>query len=92
MEEDETIGEAMAILKDRVLGVGQQIEIFKLKGKDTKMIDLNQKTILPGFIDPHIHMAFSSLTHWVELSPYIYENMEKIYQKIVEVMNETKES
>jgi predicted amidohydrolase YtcJ len=55
------------------------------------MVDLNQKVILPGFIDPHIHMCFSSMTHWTELSSFLYKDMEEVYDKIIETVNGTKE-
>jgi len=64
MEESCTMAEAFAVLKDRVLAVGNEGDMQKYKGKNTKTIDLNSKVVLPGFIDPHIHMSFSSMTHW----------------------------
>lgn len=64
MDDDCPVANAMAILKDRILCVGKDYEVLRTRDEKTKVIDLNRKTVLPGFIDPHIHMAFSSLKHW----------------------------
>lgn len=51
--------EAIAIKGDSILFTGtfKQAEMFK--GTNTKMIDLEGKTMLPGFIDPHSHFINS---------------------------------
>lgn len=56
---------------------------MKQKGPNTQLIDLKGKTLLPGFIDPHVHMVFSSMKHWTELSPFLHKNMDEVYDKIV---------
>ena len=47
--------EAVAIKGGRILAVGQEAEILKTVGENTKKIDLGGKTMLPGFIDSHGH-------------------------------------
>jgi len=37
--------------------VGENSEASKLVGPQTKVIDLDRKTVLPGFTDCHVHMA-----------------------------------
>ena len=90
MEEDVTKVEAIAIIKDRILSVGDEKTIMKLIGPNTKVINLKGKTLLPGFIDPHVHMAFSSMKHWVQLSPFIHKDMDEVYNKIVSTVNAAK--
>lgn len=46
---------------------------------------------MPGFIDPHVHMVFSSMRHWVELSPFIHKDMEEVRKKIVDSVGEAEE-
>ena len=53
--------EALAVLGDRILAVGARDEIMKLKGPDTKIVDLNGRFVMPGFNDAHMHLASAGL-------------------------------
>ena len=60
--------EAIAIKNDRVLKVGKNTDINPLIGKNTTILNLNGKTVLPGFIDTHIHIAdFGRTLTWLDL-------------------------
>jgi predicted amidohydrolase YtcJ len=48
--------EAVAIKYGKFLMVGTNENIAKVIGKDTKIIDLKGKTVVPGLIDSHSHM------------------------------------
>src|SRR5262245_4690168 len=50
-----TFAEALAIRGERIVAVGSTAEIEKLKGPQTQVIDLNQRTVIPGLIDNHAH-------------------------------------
>lgn len=47
---------AMLIEGNTIVAVGADSEIVKLREKNTELIDLKRKTILPGFNDAHIHV------------------------------------
>ena len=49
--------EAIAIKDGKFFAIGSSLEIEKLKDKDTKVLDVEGKTILPGFIDSHTHLS-----------------------------------
>jgi predicted amidohydrolase YtcJ len=49
--------EALAVRDGRVLAVGSNDEIKKLKGKQTKVVDLGGQFAMPGFNDAHLHLA-----------------------------------
>lgn len=53
--------EALAISGDRILAVGSRAEIMKLKGPETKIVDLGGHFVMPGFNDAHMHMASAGL-------------------------------
>jgi hypothetical protein len=53
--------EALAVLGDRILAVGARDEITKLKGPETKIIDLDGHFVMPGFNDAHMHLASAGL-------------------------------
>ena len=53
--------EALAVLSDRILAVGARDEIMKLKGPETKIVDLDGHFVMPGFNDAHMHLASAGL-------------------------------
>ena len=53
--------EALAVLNDRILAVGTRDEIMKLKGPETKIVDLDGHFVMPGFNDAHMHLASAGL-------------------------------
>jgi len=61
--------QAVAIQKNRIMKVGTTEEIKRLVIKETKVVDLQGQTVVPGFIDSHIHVAdFGKFLNWVNLS------------------------
>ena len=49
------IVEAIAVRDGRIMFVGSKAEATKLTDAGTTLVDLEGKTLLPGFIDPHLH-------------------------------------
>ncbi len=47
--------EAVAVFNGRIIAVGASKEIRRYAGSRTKVVDLRQKRMLPGFIDNHTH-------------------------------------
>jgi predicted amidohydrolase YtcJ len=48
--------EALAVKGSKIVAVGYDDEIMKLKGPTTRVMDLGGKTLVPGFIDAHGHI------------------------------------
>lgn len=55
VDEKFSIAEALAVSGDRIVGVGTNEAIQRLAGTQTRLIDLQGKTVLPGLIDSHVH-------------------------------------
>ena len=55
--------EAIAILGEKVIAIGENDQILKLANSNTKKINIAGKTVVPGFIDAHSHPASSGLSH-----------------------------
>jgi predicted amidohydrolase YtcJ len=49
--------EAIAAQHGKITAVGTNKKIHKYIGKKTKIIDANGKTVVPGFVDCHVHMT-----------------------------------
>jgi predicted amidohydrolase YtcJ len=47
----------IAILGDRIIGVGEDDELRPLRGPRTRVIDLRGRLALPGFTDSHVHLG-----------------------------------
>ena len=53
--------EAIAVRGDRILAVGKTVDIEKMKGPQTEVIDLGGHFVMPGFNDAHLHLADAGL-------------------------------
>jgi predicted amidohydrolase YtcJ len=53
--------EAIAVRDGRFEEVGDLIEVMKLRGPQTQVIDLGGKFVMPGFNDAHLHLAAAGL-------------------------------
>ena len=57
----DSIAEAVGIKGNKIVFVGSNIDIDPLIGKNTTVIDLAGRSLLPGFNDSHFHLALSGL-------------------------------
>lgn len=58
MDAAQARAQAMAIddVSGRIVAVGSNDEVRRVGGQHTQVVDLRGKTVLPGFIDAHIHL------------------------------------
>ncbi|MFC1614149.1 amidohydrolase [Gemmatimonadota bacterium] len=61
VDENESIAEAVAVRFGKIMTVGKNDEIRKLIGADSKVIDLQGKTLIPGLIDSHCHITSTAM-------------------------------
>jgi hypothetical protein len=50
--------QALAVRDSKIVAVGTNAEILPLAGETTSRIDLNGKTVTPGFMDSHLHLVW----------------------------------
>lgn len=55
---------ALAVSGERIVAVGDE-EVLALAGPDTRIIDLDGRTMIPGFVDAHTHL-FNDAAFWGE--------------------------
>ena len=53
-----TVAEAAAIRDGKFLAVGAKDRILAMAGPKTRRIDLRGRSVVPGFMDTHLHQAF----------------------------------
>ena len=61
VDEKDSIKEAVGILNNKIIFVGTTEKAMLYRGKNTKLIDVKGKSVIPGFIDSHIHFAMYGL-------------------------------
>ena len=58
MDGKATRSQAVAVKYKRILAVGRTDEIRQLARKETQIIDLRGRTLLPGFVEGHVHLEW----------------------------------
>jgi predicted amidohydrolase YtcJ len=61
VDDDFSEAEAIAVRGNRILAVGNDAEVREAAGDGAKIVDLDGKAVLPGFIDPHTHVVAGSI-------------------------------
>jgi len=62
VDEDFSVAEAVAVTANQISAVGTSDEISAMADADTRVIDLEGKTLIPGLIDNHNHLIYNSPT------------------------------
>ncbi|MED4783100.1 amidohydrolase [Brevibacillus choshinensis] len=57
VDADNSVAEAVAVKDNLIVGVGTNAEVERFITAQTKVIDLQGKSLLPGFIDAHLHIT-----------------------------------
>ncbi len=69
MNPQQPTAEAVAVVGNRIIKVGSNSEIQQFIGESTQVLDLEGRTVLPGLIDTHIHVAdYGRCLMWLDLS------------------------
>jgi len=61
MDETRPRAEAVAIAGGRIVAVGSDAEVMALAGPGTQVIDAGGRTLLPGFVESHLHLGLGGL-------------------------------
>jgi hypothetical protein len=79
-----TITEGVAIRDGKVIAVGSSKLVMKLKGKQTRVIDLKGGFVLPGFNDNHVH--FASAAAFLEFNVMRVATQQEFVARVREVV------
>ena len=64
--------EAMAVRGDQFQFLGSSADVLRYAGPQTRMIDLQGRTVIPGLIDTHNHLHNGAVSRWAR------NNVEKV--------------
>ena len=81
MNEEKPRAESLAIFYDTIMKVGNKYEINELIGPKTEIIDAENNSVIPGFIDAHTHIAWNGLNR-----VYLYLGDTKSLKEAVELV------
>jgi predicted amidohydrolase YtcJ len=79
------IAEAVAVYDNKIIYVGTNEGAAELAGPKTHVIDASGRSVLPGFIDAHMHMGSTGTNlRWVNCSAKEVHSIEEIKVKLKE--------
>jgi len=64
VDADFSVAQAMAVQDGRIVAVGSNDEVLRLKDNDTEALDLEGRMVLPGLIDSHVHPCDAAMTEF----------------------------
>lgn len=77
---------AVAIADGRFIAVGNEGDVLAYRGASTKVIDCNNRRLIPGLIDSHIHIIRGGLNFNMELRwdgiPTLAEAMDRLKAQV----------
>jgi predicted amidohydrolase YtcJ len=75
--------EALAVTGGRIAAVGTREEVFRRRGPDTRLVDLEGTTLMPGLIEPHSHPVISALLYdWIDVSGFHNANGAEVMERL----------
>jgi predicted amidohydrolase YtcJ len=81
--------EAIAVRGDRIQAVGKTLEILKLKGPQTQMVDLGGHFLMPGFNDAHLHLDDAGMTKLtIDLTGV--KSLDELRERVLKKVEESK--
>lgn len=89
-KETGTIAEAMAISGDKIVAVGDEGDVLRFQGPDTEKVDLKGQSVLPGFVETHVHPRAFGVevpTPGVHLGVKVAETPEATIDKIADLLD-----
>jgi predicted amidohydrolase YtcJ len=84
VDEQFSTREAIATRDGKIAALGATAEIRKLAGPQTRVIDLEGRTVIPGLIDSHMHairaaQSFATEVNWIG-APSLAEAYRRIHE------------
>ena len=79
MDDAQPTAEAMAVAGGRILAVGSRADLESFVGPGTKTLEHKTGVVMPGLIEPHLHLVSSALVFdGVDCSPYANKTLDAV--------------
>jgi len=77
MDKAGTVAEAVWVRDGKIEAIGSREEVMRNATPETERIDLHGGALLPGFVEPHLHLDFVTLmSFYTDVSPCLPEPYE----------------
>lgn len=76
-DERNTIHQALAVRDGRIVALGKSAAIKRLAGRQTRVVDLGGRTVIPGLIDSHMHAIRAALSYGTEVHWFGTKSIEE---------------
>jgi predicted amidohydrolase YtcJ len=75
--------QGVAIRGSKILAVGSKEEISRSINERTRIVDINGKTVLPGFIDAHAHLTYTGM-FLSSLDLFAVQSVKELLERVQE--------
>ena len=90
MDGSKSVSDAMLISGGRIVAVGERSKLLARKTAATIVQDFGDMTVLPGFVEPHMHSAFAMMRPWLDIGPFTTTNMDEARTKLKNAVAQVK--
>jgi len=78
---EEMNAEAVVVIGERIRHVGSLQQCRKVAGDSYRLVDLQGRCMVPGFIDPHVHVMMLGMCHtWADISYPKVKSIDELVQ------------
>jgi len=83
MNPNQPTASAMALKDGKIIEVGDLAAVKKAAGKSYEYVDLEGKTVVPGFIESHEHMMqYGATLSFLDITPFVCPSVQDALQKL----------
>ena len=89
MDPQQPVVQAVAVAQGRIIGIGREEDVEGLRSAQTKTVDLQGGTLLPGLTDPHMHTVFVAFEEWLDVGPLVASTMDAVLERLRAQVSQT---
>ncbi|KPK28934.1 MAG: hypothetical protein AMJ61_00025 [Desulfobacterales bacterium SG8_35_2] len=83
MNPEQPAASAMAVKQNKILAAGDLSAVKEAAGKSYEYIDLEGKTVVPGFIESHDHIVlYGAALQYLDVSPFVTPSLKEALHKM----------
>ena len=83
MNPQQPTANAMAVKDGKIIAVGELEAVKKTTGENYEYVDLEGKTVTPGFIESHDHLVqYGSVMQLIDISPFVTPSLKEALEKM----------
>ncbi|HVV66759.1 MAG TPA: amidohydrolase [Candidatus Saccharimonadales bacterium] len=88
MDDDTPVAEAVAVAGNKIVAVGKREDIEPLARTGTtgtQIIELGEKVLYPGFIEPHMHLWVTAINYeWTDCSAFANKTIDEVKKRLAD--------